>query len=58
MVILLLIIIASVLLFGAQNTKNGIWTIIIIFIFLGIIGTIANSCGLIDTWFIDINYYL
>ena len=48
MIVILLIIIACVLLFGKEETKSGIASLIGTIIILGIIATIANACGLLD----------
>ena len=45
MIVVLLIIIACVLLFGAQETKAGIWRLLILLFVLGIIVAIVGSCG-------------
>lgn len=48
MVVILLIIIACVLLFGKEETKGGIASLIGVIVMLGIIAMIANACGLLD----------
>lgn len=48
MVVILLIIIACVLLFGKDETKDGIIALIGTIIVFAIIAVIANACGFLD----------
>lgn len=48
MITILLIIIACVLLFGKDETKNGIIALIGTIVVFAIIAMIANACGLLD----------
>lgn len=48
MVVILLIIIACVLLFGKEETKSGIASLIGVIVMLGIIAMIASACGFLD----------
>lgn len=48
MVVLLLIIIACVLLFGKDETKNGIISLIAVLFVLGLVGMLASACGFLD----------
>ncbi len=47
MIVLLLLIIACVLLFGKENTKNGIVSIIATILMLALIAVLADACGII-----------
>jgi hypothetical protein len=47
MIVLLLIIIACVLLFGKEETKSGIISLIAVLFVLGLIGMLANACGML-----------
>lgn len=47
MIVLLLIIIACVLLFGKEETKSGIVSLIAVLFVLGLIGMLANACGML-----------
>ena len=47
MIVLLLLIIACVLLFGQENTKNGIVSIIGTILMLALIAVLADACGII-----------
>ena len=47
MIVLLLLIIACVLLFGKENTKNGIVSIIGTILMLALIAVLADACGII-----------
>lgn len=48
MIVILLIIIACVLLFGKDETKDGIIALIGTIIIFAIVAMIANACGLLD----------
>jgi hypothetical protein len=48
MITILLIIIACVLLFGKDETKDGIIALIGTIIIFAIIAMITNACGLLD----------
>lgn len=48
MIVILLIIIACVLLFGKDETKDGIIALIGTIIVFAIIAVIANACGFLD----------
>lgn len=48
MITILLIIIACVLLFGKDETKDGIIALIGTIIVFAIIAVIANACGFLD----------
>lgn len=48
MIVLLLIIIACVLLFGKDETKNGIISLIAVLFILGLVGMLASACGFLD----------
>ena len=48
MVVLLLIIIACVLLFGKEETKSGIISLIAVLFILGLVGMLASACGFLD----------
>lgn len=47
MIVLLLIIIACVLLFGKEETKSGIISLIAVLFVFGLIGMLANACGML-----------
>ena len=47
MIVLLLIVIACVLLFGKEETKSGIIGLIAVLFVLGLIGMLANACGML-----------
>lgn len=47
MIVLLLIIIACILLFGKEETKSGIISLIAVLFVLGLIGMLANACGML-----------
>lgn len=47
MIVFLLIIIACVLLFGKEETKSGIISLIAVLFVLGLIGMLANACGML-----------
>lgn len=47
MIVLLLIVIACVLLFGKEETKRGIISLIAVLFVLGLIGMLANACGML-----------
>lgn len=47
MIVFLLIVIACVLLFGKEETKNGIISLIAVLFVLGLIGMLANACGML-----------
>nr|DAL94218.1 MAG TPA: hypothetical protein [Caudoviricetes sp.]DAZ83987.1 MAG TPA: hypothetical protein [Caudoviricetes sp.] len=47
MIVLLLIVIACVLLFGKEETKSGIISLIAVLFVLGLIGMLANACGML-----------
>lgn len=48
MIAILLIIIVCVLLFGKEETKSGIASLIGVIIMLAIIAMIASACGFLD----------
>lgn len=47
MIVILLIIIVCVLLFGKEETKSGIISLIAVLFVLGLIGMLANACGML-----------
>lgn len=47
MIVFLLIVIACVLLFGKEETKSGIISLIAVLFVLGLIGMLANACGML-----------
>lgn len=47
MIVLLLIVIACVLLFGKEETKSGIISLIAVLFVLGLIGMLANALGML-----------
>lgn len=47
MIVLLLVVIACVLLFGKEETKSGIISLIAVLFVLGLIGMLANACGML-----------